>query len=61
MLKTCQEVNTLNSLSIKPLSWASNNSERRLAVIDILTEKGYWQIVSGKSEYPGETDEAQSL
>jgi len=30
-------------------------------VIDIFAEKGYWQIVSGKSECPGETGEAKSL
>jgi len=56
-----QEVNVLASLGIKPLSRASKYREWRLAVIDILTEKGYWQIVSGKSECPGEAGEAKSL
>jgi len=61
MSKVGQEVNVLASLGIKPLSRASNYPEWRLAVIDILAEKGYWQIVSGKSECPGETGEAQTL
>jgi len=61
MSKIGQEVNVLASLGIKPLSRASNYREWRLAVIDILAEKGYWQIVSGKSECPGETGEAKSL
>jgi len=61
MSKIGQEVNVIASLGIKPLSRASNYREWRLAVIDILAEKGYWQIVSGKSECPGKTGEAQTL
>lgn len=33
---------------IKPLVKAANYREWRLTVIDILAEKGYWEIVSGK-------------
>jgi len=40
----------LAPLGIKPLSKATNYREWRLAVIDILAEKRYWEIVSGKSE-----------
>ena len=60
MLKISQEVNTLVSLSTKPLSKRWNYCEWRLAVIDILTEKGYWLIVSGKSECPEETGEVKT-
>jgi len=58
--KTGQEVNILASLGIKPLSKASNYREWRLAVVDILAEKGYWPIVSGKTECP-ESGEAKTL
>ena len=61
MSKINQVVNVLASLGIWPLSRASNYHEWILAVIDILAEKGYWQIVSCKSECPGETCEAQIL
>jgi len=61
MSKTGQEVNILASLGNKPLSKASNYREWRLAVVDILAEKGYWPIVSGKTECPGETGEAKTL
>jgi len=48
-------VNILASLGIKPLSKAANYREWRLAVIDILAEKGYLYIVSGKSKHPVDT------
>jgi len=41
MSKIGLEVNVLASLGIKPLSRVSNYREWRLAVIDILAEKGY--------------------
>jgi len=59
--KIGQEVNVRASPGIKPLSRASNYREWRLAVINVLAEKGYWQILPGKSECPGETGEAKSL
>jgi len=57
---TGNEVNILASLGIKPLSKASNYREWRLAVIDILAEKGYWEIVSGKCESPDKPSEGVS-
>jgi len=57
---TGNEVNILTSLGIKPLSKATNYREWRLAVIDILAEKGYWEIVSGKSESPDKPSEGVS-
>jgi len=57
---TGNEVNILASLGIKPLSKATNYREWRLAVIDILAEKGYWEIVSGKSESPDKPREGVS-
>ena len=54
------EVNTLASRGIKPLSRATNYSKWRHVVIDILAEKGYWGIVSGKSESPDKTPAAAS-
>ena len=38
----------LASLGIKPFSKAANYREWRLAMLDILAEKGYWEIVSGE-------------
>jgi len=52
---TSNEVNILASLGIKPLSKAANYREWRLAVIDILAEKGYLDIVTGKSKCPSDT------
>ena len=49
---TGTEVNLLASLGIKPLSKATEYREWRLAVIDILEEKGYWLIVSGTLTRP---------
>ena len=60
MSKTGQEVNVLASLGIKPLSKAANYREWRLAVLDILAEKGYWEIVSGELVLPTEAVAATS-
>ena len=57
---TGNKVNILTSLGIKPLSKATNYCEWRLAVIDILAEKRYWEIVSGKSESPDKPSEGVS-
>jgi len=53
-------VNILASLGIKPLLKATNYREWRLTVVDILAEKGYSPIVSGKTECL-ESSEAKTL
>jgi len=45
-INTGNEVNILASLGINPLSKAADYREWRLAVIDILAEKGNWPLVS---------------
>lgn len=54
-LPNSPEVNILASLGIKLLSKAANYREWRFAIIDILVEKGYLEIVSGKSKRPDNT------
>ena len=49
------DLSILASFGIKPLAKASNNREWRLAVIDILSEKNYLEIVYGKSNPPEAT------
>src|ERR1700744_83543 len=48
------DLNILASFGIKPLAKASNYREWRLAVMDILSEKDYLDIVCGKSKRPEE-------
>ena len=48
------DLNILASFGIKPLAKASNYREWRLAVMDILSEKHYLEIVCGKSRRPEE-------
>jgi transposase InsO family protein len=57
---TGNEANALASLGIKCLSKAADYREWRLAVIDILAEKGYWPIVSGTMTRP-EGDSAKTV
>ena len=58
---TGNDANILASLGIRPLSRAANYREWRLAVIDILAEKGYWEIVSGESNCPADSNIQSSI
>ena len=49
------DLGILASFGIKPLAKASNYREWRLAVMDILSEKDYLEIVCGKSNPPEAT------
>jgi len=50
------EVHILASLRIKPVAKAANYREWRLAVVDILCEKDYLDIVTGKPIRPNDTE-----
>ena len=47
--------NILASFGVKPLSGPANYREWRYAVVDILDERGYLEIVSGESKRPDDT------
>ena len=52
MTTTPTEYNLLAGSGVRPLSRGTEYREWRLAVIDILAEKGYWQIISKLDSEP---------
>jgi len=60
MSHSSSDYNLLSGTGIKPLSRGSNYREWRLAVTDILAEKGYWDIVSNTEKQSETSDKTTS-